>query len=509
MYSILFDAMAFDPSEEAREEPVFFPDLNLDQVIEAITAAKEEYDLKPFFYLPLKDVRQIRYRHDVFRDLEDPSLAACIRSFAQRMRAMREHLSRAQKLYYNYQKKRWFLDAVEIYCDAVADLLRDLELHPVRSRGFLGFRAYLQDYCRSERFLSLVEETKALQTDLSEVRYCVFIRNNTVRVHAYESLSDYTVAVERTFQKFESGATKDYRAKFPSWPEMNHVEARILDFVAKLHPEIFGRLDRFPEKQSDYLDETITRFDREIQFYIAYLEYLQPFRKAGLAFSYPRVSDTCRDIDVREGFDIALARELLKNHKPLVTNDFHLCSPETIFVVTGPNQGGKTTFSRTFGQLHYLAGIGCLVPGKEAQLFMPDNIFTHFEKEEELQNLRGKLLDDLVRIHAILERSTSKSVVIVNEIFSSTTLQDARSLSRVVMEKLMAKDLFCVWVTFLDELASLSEKTVSMVGTVDPEDPTVRTFKIVRRPPDGLTYALTLVERHRLTYQHIKERLRA
>lgn len=507
-HSILFERSEDSIHSETLEAPLFFADLNLDQIVDAITAGKREYNLRPFFYKPLKDVDAIEYRHEVMRDLENSFLFDHVESFAQKMRRMREHLDQVKELHYKYQKESWFLDAAEIYCDAVNCLVRDLAQVDLTSRGFLAFRDYLTSYAQSARFMSLLAETKKLKDDLSTVKYCVLIKDNGFKVRKYESEADYSVEVEETFEKFKQGAVKDYAIQFSSRTEMNHIEAKVLEFVALLYPDVFLSLDSYCATNGDYLDETIETFDREIQFYVAYLGYIATLKREGLRFCYPEISSGAKEICNYEGFDLALAHKLVGERSPVICNDFYLKGKERIFVVSGPNQGGKTTFARAFGQIHYLASIGCPVPGREAQLFLFDALFTHFEKEEDIKNLRGKLEDDLVRVHDILGQATSNSIIIMNEIFTSTTLRDAVFLSKRVMEEIIELDSLSVWVTFIDELASFSEQTVSMVSTVVPENPALRTYKIVRKPADGLAYAMAIAEKYRLTYESLRGRRR-
>jgi DNA mismatch repair protein MutS len=508
-YSILFDGPPGEPDLDKFEVPRFFHDLNLDQLIARITAGYEEYVLAPFYYVRLNELDAIAYRQEIMQELEDKSLMERIRAFSTKMSTMRQRLAQGKRFDYKYTAERLFLEAVEIYCEAVKHLLQDLSAFDLQSRGLRALRGYLEQYSASASFRNLVTEAEKLKRDLSAIRYCLLINGNSITVRPYNEEPDYSAAVEETFEKFRRHSTRHYSLEVRDWEGMNHVEAEIQAGIALLHPEVFRSLDSFSVSHAQYLDQKISQFDREVQFYIAYLTYLEKFRRTGLSFCRPDLSQTSKEVNGFKTFDLALAGNLIEAKGAVVCNDFFLQGAERIFVVSGPNQGGKTTFARTFGQLHYLASLGCLVPGEKARLFLYDHLFTHFEREEEISNLRGKLQDDLFRIHQILEQVTPNSIIVMNEIFSSTTLRDAVYLSKKIVSRISALDVLAVCVTFLDELASFNEKMVSMVSIVDSNNPAVRTYKLERRPADGLAYALAIAQKYQVTYESLKERIKA
>lgn len=505
-YSIVFPTRAADPRAKPPAAPDCFSDLNLDQIVQGLTAGKHEYQLEPLLRTPLTAVKTVLYRQAVSRDLEDGQRLTAIKSFTQAMQKVRRHLKLIGELRYPHHQAGWFLEATGEYCAAVAALARDLERMELHADGLVAFREYLTAYVASARFDALRAETQHLRAALASVSYCITVKGLRVKVRKYEAESDYSAKLAATFARFRQGAVKDYRSRLNKGSGMNHIEAAILDLVVKLYPEVFAQLAAYTERHADFLDETVRVFDQEVQFYVAYLDYIAKLKATGLPFCYPQVLTASKEIAVQSGFDLALAAKCVAAAQPVICNDFYLQGDERILVVSGPNQGGKTTFARMFGQLHYLASLGYPVPGSQARLFLCDQILTHFEQEEDIRNLHGKLQDDLLRVHAILQRATSKSIVIMNEIFNSTTLHDAVFLGREIVEQIIRLDALGVCVTFIDELTTLAQ-TVSMVSTVFPENPAERTYRLIRKPADGLAYALALAERHRLTYPQIQERI--
>jgi DNA mismatch repair protein MutS len=284
--------------------PACFRDLNLDQVIDAITLGREDYNLRPYFHISLTSLDEITYRHEIMQDLEDQGFYRDIKAFGESMRAMRKHVATAIKMRYQYQKEGWFLNAVDTYCSAIVTLDKNIVRSCIRSHGLLAFRDYVGNYVRSTEFKSLQETAHRLKDSLAAVRYNVLINGGGLKVRRYDMEADYSAKIEETFAKFRQGSVKDYASKLLDGPEMNHVEAKILDFVAILYRDVFSRLNAFFEQQNGkFVDAKIGKFDREIQFYLAYREYIGPLQDRRLKFCYPQMSDRGKAVNASGGFE--------------------------------------------------------------------------------------------------------------------------------------------------------------------------------------------------------------
>jgi DNA mismatch repair protein MutS len=506
--SVLWEDGAHEPPLETLT-PDFFRDLNLDQIVAAITGKKQEYALEPFFHTALEDERAITFRQEVVRDVEQEPIARGLDAFASGMRTMRSRLGLAAGTDYPREAQRWHLGAASAYSAAVEGLAATFDAAMPRSRALLAMQRYLAAYVEGNSFRALSAEVRAVEEQLSQVRYGLHVEGDGVTVTADPGATDYAQEVERFFARFREADARDHHSRFFDSGRLDHIQAQVLDRVARLYPEPFGELAAFGAAHAEFRDPVLDRFDREIQFYLSYRELIAPLRAAGLHFVLPAVSPSSKETELRETFDLALAASLTAARGTVVPNDIVLHGRERLLVVSGPNQGGKSTLARTFGQVHHLARLGLPVPGSVARVFLCDRILVHFERVEEMGTLRGKLEDDLVRMRAILDRATTRSVLVLNEIFSSTTADDAVALGRLVLGEISRLDALAICVTFLDELASFDEKTVSVVSGVRPGDPGTRSFRFERRPPDGLAYALALAERYRVTREWLVRRIGA
>ncbi len=507
--SILFGADNAPAHLDDTPEPTYFGDLNLDQVVATLVADRREYRLEGYYRLPLTDVGLVTYRHEVFLDLQREDLLAAVTDFTVRMHQVRERLTLAVKRYHRYEKARWFLEAALLYAEAVARLITDLDDNDPNSRGLRELLSSVVAYTRSGGFVRMRGAAARARASLDAVRYDVWLHGARVTVGPYDDERNYSLEVAHTFARFQQHPAKAGAEHDISGESLDPVEARILDQVAQVFPGPFADLEGFTREYATFVAPLVGAFDREVQFYLAYLDLIRPLRTAGLCFDLPDVSAQDKHESAGNTFDIALAAQLVAGGNPVVTNDLRLSGAERILVITGPNNGGKTTTARTVGQLHHLAALGCPVPGRDVRLFLPDAIYSHFERREDPSAMAGKLQEELQRFANDFARATSSSLVVMNEMFSSTTVQDALFLSRAMLQRISDLGALGVCVTFLDELATFDETTVSMVSAVDPDDPATRTYKVTRRLADGRAFARAIADKYGLTRDQLTRRVQS
>ena len=505
MTSVLFPGGDALPDVEA--PPDCFHDLRLGDIVAAVCGGHPDERVTRLFYQPLRAVDAVQYRHQVFGDLERSEVRRTITDFSDAMAIMREQLRQADWVRYRWQRHGWFVHAVSTFCNAVTALRDHLATAEPTSRGLRDIADYLNGYVASTEFHALAAEAGAVLTELGRIRYTVHIHDRHVRVEKYSGQTAYSQEVIALFDRFASEIDRSYGVPLKDAAEMDAVEQRVLECVVKLYPDAFTHLEEFFLRHDHFIEPTVSRFELEIHFYLLYLAFVERFTAAGLNFSYPEVTDTPGTLSADSACDLALAIRTEADQIALVGNPFYISGAERVLVVTGPNQGGKTTLARTIGQCSYLASLGCPVPAKRGSFTLPDAIYTHFHRQENLSSPHGKLHGELVGIHDILSQATPASLIIMNESFSSTTVSDALQIGSDIVRRIIKRDSTAVYVSFLDELGTVDPACVSMVAEVAADDPTRRTFTFTRRPADGLAYAAALATKHGLTYDILRRRI--
>ncbi len=515
-YSVLFPTEESAKKPRNQRAPDCFSDLQLDRILKAVLPDYADFHLEEYFYTPLTDPETVRYRQEVMEELEEPEKRAAVEEIIRRIpetRAILEEtrpkllkggLLTGEKLTDNYLEMGRFLDTLVSYLDAVNDLNGILQKLDLRSAGLRRFSEYLTDYCASEQLRDMTAWRQRIRENLKHIRFNMLVKPLSIRVTPYEGQEDYAERITQQFSRFRQEESRSFLRPMEEKPRSERIENQVLKMVSKLYPAEFKDLRDFVAAYIDITDDTVLDFIREVQFYFAWLDMMKTMKEIGFRFCYPELRGREEERFAADAYDLSLAVRTLK---PVVPNDFSLTPPEQILVVTGPNQGGKSTFARAFGQVFYLASLGVSVPARQAALPLCDQVLTHFERGEDQKLKSGKLEEDVLRLKGLLDRSTKDSVFVVNEIYSSTTLKDALTLGGHMIDAITSKAGSAVVVTFMEELSEYGEQTVSMVSGVSEDGEQRRTFRIERRKADGAAFARKLAGKYGLTREQMKRRI--
>jgi len=270
---------------------------------------------------------------------------------------------------------------------------------------------------------------------------------------------------------------------------------------------------------------------QELPFYLGAVRLIGWLRARGLPVCRPELAPADERVCyVRESYNVDLALYLGGRAGPagadtgtagatsagsgVVTNDIAFGPEGRIIILTGPNQGGKTTYIQAIGLLQVLAQAGLYVPGREARICPVDGIFGHFPVEENLAGATGRFGDEAKRLHEIFARVTRHSLVLLNESLSSTSAGESFYVGQDILRALRLLGVRAIFSTHLHELAAgIGElnraepgdsRIVSMVASPVAQEPGARSFKVVFGPPLGRSYAREIALRYGVSYDQLR-----
>ena len=207
-------------------------------------------------------------------------------------------------------------------------------------------------------------------------------------------------------------------------------------------------------------------------------------------------------------YNPALAMKLAETNPEakMVCNNLTFDADGGIYVLTGPNSGGKSIFTCGVGILQIMFQLGMPIPASSGTISPVDGIFTHFPSEVEVTTADGRLGSECALIKKIFDKLTPHSLVLLDETFSGTGSFEGSFLAADVLAALSARGVHAVYCTHMHELTThipevnSRPEATSKVATLSAGAEGSERFRIFRRPPDGKSYAARIAEKYGLSY---------
>jgi DNA mismatch repair ATPase MutS len=251
---------------------------------------------------------------------------------------------------------------------------------------------------------------------------------------------------------------------------------------------------------------------------------IEKIMRAGMPWCWPEIVPAAdRICQVSDAYNVQLAiRDLSdgddrKLPQRVVANDIEMGEQGRIAILTGPNQGGKTTYMQSVGLAQVLFQLGLPVPGTSARISPVDAIYTHYPIKERLDLGTGRLGDEAKRIRAIFERVSRHSLVLFNESLATTNMGESVFLAQDIVRTLRQIGLRAIFTTHLHDLASAAAKintdtvgdstVISLVASPQADgwqDNGHYSYRVEAGPPLGRSYAEAIATRYGISYDQLQ-----
>lgn len=459
------------------------------------------YILRPNF-----DRETAELRAEVFGELyEDEKKRQSLLEFMPLFTRIKKSKQESFDAKNTHQKQHHLLEAVCGYRDCVEklyDMTKDF-----KSRFFIRMTARLKQIIFSDRYAKMTQDASDLSkksAGLLDMSLCFDCREQIARLDP-SAEADEDCIYQKITSICASQLGLEIKTEF-SIVNPNSISSFEEDIIKVLNarsPEFFSELADFYEKYISVDFYEITEIKHQLSFYLGYIAFVKEMESKGYAFCLP-VPNSDGSFCLKNAYDLSLALKR-DNFGEIVSNDISM-TRGAMFVLSGPNQGGKTTFIRSIAINIILASSGCFAAAQVCEIFGFDNLFTHFNRTETIGK-GGRLEEEIGRISALLPKLTKNSFVLFNECFASTRRVDGVRLAVKLLDKL--DEIGCTggFVTHYYEIPEQNEKVVSLVAGITSSGGKndIRTYKITRRPPGKTAYARSIAEECRVTFEQLSE----
>lgn len=244
-------------------------------------------------------------------------------------------------------------------------------------------------------------------------------------------------------------------------------------------------------QSSELISHFFSQLRIELSFYIGAIQLYDFVKSLNVDVSIAKLSEE-KNAFLYKGLSDGSLAILLKGN--ITVNDGSIES-KPLTIITGANQGGKSTFLRSVGQAYVMTHCGLFSFAKDLTLSVKENFHTHFQKEEDKTMEKGKLEEEMSRLQSIIQESSRQDVLFMNESLSSTNEFEGSQIAIEVTSALVDWGTQIFYVTHLSHFSSemlKNEKSISHFLMAERTESQSRSFKIINNDPQDTSFGMDI-----------------
>ena len=248
-------------------------------------------------------------------------------------------------------------------------------------------------------------------------------------------------------------------------------------------------------QSADHIDSFFLLMRIELAFYIGCLNFYEQLKLINEPITFPQTfAMDKRKLKFEGLYDVCLALTMKKGVVGNTINADH----KDLVMITGANQGGKSTFLRGIGLAQLMMQSGMFVPAESFSANICTHVFTHFKRKEDASMKSGKLDEELSRMSEIVDLISPNALLLFNESFSATNEREGSEIAQQIVSALLDKRVKIFFVTHFYELASsfyLKQMANALFLRAERKSGGQRTFKLIEAEPLQTSFGKDLYQK--------------